>query len=44
MTLDRRQFLISAAALATVPALPRDISAADSAIPASVRAERQFIR
>jgi selenocysteine lyase/cysteine desulfurase len=39
MSLDRRQFLMSAAALAAVPALPRDVSAADSAIPASVRAD-----
>jgi len=38
-SLDRRQFLMSAAALAALPALPRDISAAESAIPASVRAD-----
>jgi selenocysteine lyase/cysteine desulfurase len=39
MTLDRRQFLMSAAALAAVPALSREGSAADSPIPASVRAD-----
>lgn len=38
MPLDRRQFLMSAA-FAAVPALPREASAADSAIPASVRAD-----
>ncbi|MBI3401616.1 MAG: aminotransferase class V-fold PLP-dependent enzyme [Acidobacteria bacterium] len=39
MTLDRRQFLMSAAALAAVPALPCDVAATDSGIPVSVRAD-----
>jgi selenocysteine lyase/cysteine desulfurase len=39
MALDRRQFLMSAAALAAMPALPREGSAAESLIPASVRAD-----
>jgi selenocysteine lyase/cysteine desulfurase len=39
MSIDRRQFLMSAAALAALPALPREASAADSPIPASVRAD-----
>ena len=44
MSLDRRQFLLSAAAFAAVPAVPREASAgpaiaADGAIPASARAD-----
>lgn len=39
MSVNRREFLMSAAALAAAPASPGEASAADSAIPASVRAD-----
>jgi selenocysteine lyase/cysteine desulfurase len=39
MSIARRQVRMSAAALAALPALPREASAADSPIPASVRAD-----